>query len=201
MSMKEMARRLDALPLNDGWARYVPRVPAPSSRTDPENAPPRRYENESSSRTNWTVVRYEGSDHSTTWDEDLGVGCLCDSTWAVGLKPGERQSPEFFGADCSLRHCPSGDDPLTEVDETDCTNKTAAGGRGVGKPGNICHVRSSGAAFFLLSGDRRAPPQADCSNRGTCDFNNGLCRCYKGHTGVACERRGYAQKFGGSAVG
>ena len=152
MSIKEMARRLDALPLNDGWARYVPRVPAPSSRTDPENAPPRRYENESSSRTNWTVVRYEGSDHSTTWDEDLGVGCLCDSTWAVGLKPGERQSPEFFGADCSLRHCPSGDDPLTEVDETDCTNKTAAGGRGVGKPGNICHVRSSGAAFSFKAG-------------------------------------------------
>lgn len=97
MSMKELARRSDALPLNDGIA--------------------------AANYSAWNVteiIRYEGSEGSTTWDENLGAGCLCDSTWPVGLGPGERQSPEFFGADCSLRHCPSGDDPLTAVDETDC---------------------------------------------------------------------------------
>ncbi|EGB12801.1 hypothetical protein AURANDRAFT_19500 [Aureococcus anophagefferens] len=87
---------------------------------------------------NGSVVRYEGSASSTTWDESIGVGCLCDSSWA------------FFGADCSLRRCPSHDDPMTAADETDCAN---------------------------------------CSNRGTCDYGNGLCKCFKGHTGVACERQ------------
>lgn len=83
-------------------------------------------------------------------------------------RSGETQEAEFFGPDCSLRHCPSGDDPLTAADETDCSNKTAAGGRGVGRPGNKCHV--------------------DCSNRGTCQYNSGLCKCYKGHAGAACEK-------------
>ena len=29
----------------------------------------------------------------------------------VGLGSGETQEAEYFGADCSLLHCPSGDDP------------------------------------------------------------------------------------------
>ena len=118
---------------------------------------------------NGSKISYEGSVSTTTWDESLGVACLCDSSWEVGLGYGQRQSPEFFGADCSLRHCPSADDPVTSsVNETDCSNKTAAGGRGVGVKGNVCHV--------------------DCANRGSCDYGNGLCKCYKGHAGVACER-------------
>ena len=39
--------------------------------------------------------------------------CLCDSSWSVGLGSGETQEGEYFGADCRLRHCPSGDDPKT----------------------------------------------------------------------------------------
>jgi hypothetical protein len=34
-----------------------------------------------------------------TWDFDKAQGCLCD--------------PGFFGYDCSLRSCPTGDDPET----------------------------------------------------------------------------------------
>ena len=157
MTMKELARRSDALPLNDGFSGW--NVTAPEA---PARAPGSEWKNGS-------VVRYEGSASSTTWDESIGVGCLCDSSWTVGLGAGETQAPEFFGADCSLRRCPSHDDPMTAADETDCANVTAAGGHGVGKRGNKCHV--------------------ECSNRGTCDYGNGLCKCFKGHTGVACERQ------------
>lgn len=52
-------------------------------------------------------------------------GCVCDSAWEVGLEAGQTQEPEWFGPDCSLRHCPSGDDPVTLDDETDCSNVTS----------------------------------------------------------------------------
>lgn len=97
------------------------------------------------------------------WDASVGVACLCDSTWAVGLGPGETQAAEWFGPDCSLRRCPSGDDPLTVVDETDCTNKSG------GAVGNLCH--------------------AECAHRGICNTRTGVCACFDGFAGAACDRR------------
>jgi hypothetical protein len=46
---------------------------------------------------------YEGDEDASTWDESMSYGCVCDSSWAVGLGPGETQVPEWFGPDCSLR--------------------------------------------------------------------------------------------------
>ncbi len=66
-------------------------------------------------------------------------------------------------------HCPTGDDPETTTDETDCEGVYASGDRGVGESGNLCHV--------------------DCSNRGVCDFHTGLCKCFTGYTGVNCNKR------------
>lgn len=43
---------------------------------------------------------------SSTWDEDKVYGCVCDSSWAVGLAAGQTQEPEWFGPDCSLREFP-----------------------------------------------------------------------------------------------
>jgi len=37
--------------------------------------------------------------YTEVWDSDKIFGCNCDEG--------------FFGPDCSLRHCPTGDDPLT----------------------------------------------------------------------------------------
>uniref|UniRef100_A0A6V1QSW3 EGF-like domain-containing protein n=1 Tax=Heterosigma akashiwo TaxID=2829 RepID=A0A6V1QSW3_HETAK len=37
--------------------------------------------------------------YETQWDAEMMMGCACDDGW--------------FGYDCSLRHCPTGDDPLT----------------------------------------------------------------------------------------
>ena len=103
------------------------------------------------------------------WDDGGGSVCVCDSSWAVGLGSGETQEAEWHGADCSLRRCPSGDDPDTAADETDCAGRVAPGGAGAGAPGNLCHV--------------------SCSNRGTCDARTGVCRCYEGYYGHNCALR------------
>lgn len=110
---------------------------------------------------------YSGKESTTTWDSDKLYGCLCDSSWAVGLGRGERQAPEWFGYDCSQRRCPSGDDPRTAVDETNCWNVTTPDGYGVGTEGNLCQV--------------------DCSNRGLCDYSSGSCSCFSGYYGQSCE--------------
>ncbi|CAM9822350.1 unnamed protein product, partial [Discosporangium mesarthrocarpum] len=102
---------------------------------------------------------------TATWDEEKIYGCVCDSSWAVGLGDGETQEPEWFGPDCSHRHCPSGDDPNTDADETACENATSSSGRA----GNLCQV--------------------DCSNRGTCDYSTGLCSCYTGYYGHSCNAK------------
>jgi hypothetical protein len=94
----------------------------------------------------------------------------------VGLAAGERQVPEWFGPDCSLRRCPSNDDPVTTINvnapyealvETDCGGKSMPGVNGVGATGNLCHV--------------------DCSNRGICDYRSGNCKCFNGHHGLDCS--------------
>jgi hypothetical protein len=106
-----------------------------------------------------------------SWDEDFGHGCVCDSSWAVGLGSGETQQAEFFGATCELRRCPSGDDPNTRlVVETDCEGKAQTGVtpgmREKGAAGNKCHV--------------------DCSNRGKCNYQTGTCTCFPGFIGDNC---------------
>ncbi|KAL7680968.1 putative EGF-like domain-containing protein [Plasmopara halstedii] len=112
---------------------------------------------------------YDNDPFSSSWDSDRIYGCVCDSSWAVGTASGELQATEYFGADCSNRHCPIGDDPDTAVDETDCQGKTVPGGNAVGLPGNKCLV--------------------ECSNRGVCDYKAGTCICFQGYTGFACQTR------------
>ncbi|CAM9651395.1 unnamed protein product, partial [Scytosiphon promiscuus] len=108
---------------------------------------------------------WDSPEGTATWESRSVFGCVCDSSWEVGLGPGQTQEAEYFGPDCSMLHCPTGNDPDTEVDETDCSYKTADGGRGVGSAGNLCHV--------------------DCSNRGICDYRTGVCNCFDGYHGQA----------------
>jgi hypothetical protein len=68
-----------------------------------------------------TGYLYGGAKSQETWDEDKIYRCVCDSEWSVGYGDGETQATSWFGPDCSLRHCPGGDDPYTaNVDETNC---------------------------------------------------------------------------------
>lgn len=65
-------------------------------------------------------------------------------------------------------HCPTGNDPLTSIDETDCTGlATPNGGYLTGVNGNKCFI--------------------ECSNRGICNYKTGICRCFPGFTGYACQ--------------
>jgi hypothetical protein len=110
---------------------------------------------------------YEAAEDGSTWDEDMIYGCVCDSSWTVGLGAGEVQEPEWFGPDCSFRHCPSADNPRTVADETNCTNVQAANSMYSGSDGNLCHV--------------------DCANQGLCDYRTGTCKCFDGQFGAACH--------------
>ena len=58
------------------------------------------------SELNWA---YPDDATANTWDASMIRGCLCDSSWTVGLDAGETQVAEWYGPDCSLRRCPSGD--------------------------------------------------------------------------------------------
>jgi hypothetical protein len=115
---------------------------------------------------NSTFVYGPSASDARFWDEGRAFACHCDSSWPVGLGAGETQQAEYYGAGCERRRCPSGDDPITAWDDTDCSNATAQGGIAKGEPGNLCHV--------------------DCSNRGDCSSETGLCTCYPGFTGHNC---------------
>ena len=104
------------------------------------------------------------------WDADMLFGCVCDSSWSVGLGASDTQQAEYFGPDCSLKRCPSGDDPITLVDETDGTVAANAGvwcSETSSHSGNKCHV--------------------DCSNRGHCDHSTATCTCFEGFYGASCN--------------
>ena len=73
------------------------------------------------------ATSYAGYEDSITWDSDMVQGCVCDSSWSVGFGSGERQVAEYYGPGCKLRRCPSGNDPLTIADETNCEGKADNG--------------------------------------------------------------------------
>jgi len=125
------------------------------------------------------ATTYEPQIDGSAWDADMIFGCVCDSGWVVGLDGNQTQEAEYFGPDCSLRHCPSGLDPKGATiglpmsrNDTDCAHTLGYWAKGVGKPGNdgnLCQV--------------------DCSNRGKCDYMTGTCNCFKGFYGANCGKR------------
>jgi hypothetical protein len=54
------------------------------------------------------------------WEAARVYACDCDSAWPVGFGAGQTQVPQAAGVDCAQTRCPSGDDPRTAADETDC---------------------------------------------------------------------------------
>ena len=160
---------------------------------------------------------YGGNQATTTWDEGKIFGCVCDSSWDVGYASGQTQATQYFGADCSLKRCPSGDDPrTTTIDETDgewydanCTiwrgfvgsdgiyyKNTSSIPTGVTAAVTpLPTAKKYGDPTYTATGD---VPNAggvgnkcyvECSNRGSCNYATGQCTCFKGYTGSACSTK------------
>jgi hypothetical protein len=90
-------------------------------------------------RSNNKTIVYGSANGMNTiaWDYNTMYACVCDSGWPVGYGAGQRQLGQYFGADClksktlrvkvtitylskSIERCPTGDDPYTSIDETNC---------------------------------------------------------------------------------
>lgn len=108
---------------------------------------------------------------SVAWDAQAEYLCICDSSWVVGSDREQRSDSEWFGPDCSLRHCPSANNPVTlTTDETSCWNQTLPlNALYPGREGSICQV--------------------DCAGQGICDYTTGTCACFQGFIGADCGRR------------
>lgn len=144
---------------------------------------------------------YGGASDTTTWDEEKIQGCVCDSAWNVGFKSGETQSTQWFGADCSRKRCPSGDDPrTTDIDETDCSNfadngKTWCGdigsdgnryAKGATLPAGVTRATVSTSVLGENCGEPGNKCYVECSNRGLCNYATGQCTCFQGYFGANC---------------
>lgn len=68
----------------------------------------------------------------------------------------------FRGPSCSMQECPSSNDPMGG-----CPNSNG---------GHCQNYRNDGE-------------QRDCSGRGVCDYSKGLCSCFSGFYGEACENQ------------
>ncbi|KAA0171221.1 hypothetical protein FNF28_00986 [Cafeteria roenbergensis] len=158
-------------------------------------------------------ANYGGAEGSFTFDQDRIFGCVCDSRWPVGYGPGETQAAEYFGHDCSLKRCPSGDDPRTVrdtgmlahhdwLDETNCHLKDRNGtvwrgqvdadgnpdySSNVPAAGTVVHGTVPPAGQYVNAGAVGNKCHVSCSNRGVCDHQTGTCSCMAGSYGEACQ--------------
>ena len=144
---------------------------------------------------------YGGSPGSTTWDETMIYGCVCDSTWSVGFGVGDTQAGQYTGPACAQRRCPSGDNPqTTTLNETDCGYFKDNGATWAGVVGSDGLKYAPGAAlpagvtvatpaFGTPGVDVGAPGNlcyVECSQQGLCNYNTGLCQCFVGYGGANC---------------
>jgi hypothetical protein len=127
--------------------------------------------------------------YDKAWDSGLQYGCLCD----MG----------FRGVDCAQMECPTSYDPM---DEETCAkyseweeSGTFSGGNSKStEQGNVILISewdepgndAVAVAYYNPIEEypcNGAPAGAYCSGRGQCDTGSGICQCYAGFTGPACE--------------
>lgn len=88
----------------------------------------------------------------------------------MGIDSGQMFVSEWFGPDCSKKHCPSGWDRRFAKNSSviDCFNVTVPGSTigTVGLPGSLCFQ--------------------ECSGQGYCNYTTGTCKCLPGQWGANC---------------
>jgi len=97
--------------------------------------------------------------YNQAWDNNKHYGCKCN----VGYR----------GPDCSLQECPSDYDPLY-----------GCGGGTCNTGGGTC--ANDGVSDCATPGYPHENQQRDCSGRGICDYESGVCMCFAGFYGEAC---------------
>lgn len=116
------------------------------------------------------------SGHGVCKDRDQ---CKCD--------------PGFQGADCSERTCPS-DFAWVDAPRGDL-NHNGKLDTGVDGYANVAwsnvkeyEMFPTGHPDIFAAANDEAHFYAECSNKGACDRTTGMCKCFAGYTGSACQR-------------
>lgn len=119
------------------------------------------------------IVTYAG------WDAEKEYGCLCDTG--------------FRGPACDQIECPSAEDPMNGCGGGACTAATSTG-LGIKDPATKS-CSNSGSSYTCTysncAGDSKCEgnEQRDCSGRGLCDYETGMCQCFSGFYGEACQQQ------------
>ena len=103
-----------------------------------------------------------------------GCSNQCSGHGTCGIEDTCNCFPRYGGPDCSKRLCARGLSWVAaSIDEMN---------------------EGIGPAFGSLGGKHA---YEECSSKGECDYNTGLCQCYDGFTGVACHRQKCPQSCSG----
>ena len=102
----------------------------------------------------------------------------------------------FYGGDCSLRVCPVGsafvDTPAGDLNHDGLVTKGESG-YSLEQYLNPTYKQHEQWPSDASEGGWAAQPGeahflVECSGKGACDRYLGVCRCYDGYTGSACQR-------------